>query len=133
MSENLDLVRSIYAAWERGDYSSTAWADAEIEIVFADGPSPGTFQGLAGVTRGFRDFVGAWDEWHSEAEGYRELDDQRVLAFVRFSGRGKRSGMRLEALHAKGASVFHLRDGKVTRQVFYLDRDRALADLGLKE
>jgi ketosteroid isomerase-like protein len=66
-----------------------------------------------------------------EAEGDRELDDERVLVLVRFSGRGKTSGLELGETRSKGASVFHIRGGKVTRCVQYWNRERALADLGL--
>ena len=43
--ENVEVVRSICAAWDRGDYSSVAWADPDIEFVTADGPSPGSWRG----------------------------------------------------------------------------------------
>jgi hypothetical protein len=34
-------------------------------------------------------------------------------------------------MRAKGAVLFHISDGKVTRLALYLDRERALTDLGL--
>jgi ketosteroid isomerase-like protein len=131
MSANLDLVRSIYAAWERGDFSKTEWADPAIEYVAPDGPSPGRWEGLAGMAKGWRDFMDAWEDVRAEAEEYRELDGERVLVLIRQHGRGKLSGLDLGQMWSKGANLFHVRGGKVTRLVQYYDRERALADLGL--
>jgi hypothetical protein len=64
-----------------------------------------------------RNFLGAWDEHRAQAEGYRELDAERVLVLAIISGHGKTSGL---SMRTKGALIFHLRDG-----------NRAFADLGL--
>jgi ketosteroid isomerase-like protein len=129
--ENLDLVRSIYADWERGDFSSTKWADPDIEYVHADGPAPGSWKGLAGMAEAWREFLSVWDEVRASEEEYRELDGERVLVLFQMGGRGKTSGLEAAQLRTRGANVFHIRDGRVSRLVLYFDRERALADLGL--
>jgi ketosteroid isomerase-like protein len=130
-SANLALVRSIYAAWERGDYSSVEWAHPEIEFVIADGPSPGRWMGLAGLAEGDRTILDAWEELRTEAEGYHELEGERVLVLIHLSGRGKASGLELGQMQPNAAGIFQLRDGKVTKLALYWDRERAFADLGL--
>lgn len=131
MSANLDLVRSLYAAWERGDYGSADWADPAIEFVTADGPDAGSSTGLAAMVEGWRDFVSTWDGYRFEAQDYREIDSERVLVVIHISARGKASGLELAQVRSQGATVLHVRHGKVIRLVLYWDSQRALADLGL--
>jgi ketosteroid isomerase-like protein len=131
-SANVDLVRSIYADWGRGDYTSAEWAHPEIEYVFVDGPSPGSWTGLAEMANALRDILSAWEGLRLEAEEYRDLDGERVLVLYHFSGRGKASGLEVGQMHSQGAYLFYLHDGKVTKLVGYWDRDRALAELGLE-
>jgi hypothetical protein len=53
-SANLDLVRSISEAWERGDFGPVEWADPEIEwmIGVTTGLERGT--GLAALANAWR-------------------------------------------------------------------------------
>ena len=133
MSENLDLVRSIYTDWERGDFSRTEWAHRDVELVWADGPSPTTWSGLRGAEAGWREFLGTWQDYRVHPEDYLALHGGRVLVLVRFTARGKVSGLEVGESHPKGANMFQIRDRLVRRLVLYWDRDHALADAGLKE
>jgi ketosteroid isomerase-like protein len=129
MSENLDLVRSIYTAWECGDFSRADWAHPEIEFVVPDGPEPGTWTGVAGMAKAIHDIFSALENFRVKATEFRELDDGQVLALVRFRASGKTSAVDVDQ---ESAELFHVRDGRVTRLVAYWERDRALADLGLE-
>ncbi len=128
MSENLELVRSIYADWERGEFSAwTRWADPGIELVIPDGPEPSSRTGLAAAP-GVEAFLKLWEDLRFDAEEYRELDSRSVLVVSRMKGRGAGSGVEVDQ---RRATLFHLRGGRVARLALYWNRDRALADLGL--
>jgi ketosteroid isomerase-like protein len=128
-SANLDLVRSIYAAWERGDFSRADWADPEIDFEFADGPELGRWTGLKQMSGRYGDWLRGWKDFRAEPEEYLVVDDERILVLVQNSGRGRSSGLEIEQRSV--ANLFEIRDGKVMRFVLYWDRDLALADLGL--
>ena len=129
----MELVRSILAAWELGDFSHVDWADSGIELVVADGPESGTHTGHAEMAAGWRGFLGAWGDYRVVADEYRELDGERVLVLMQHGGYGKASGLGDAQLKTEGANVFHIRNGQVVRLVLYWHRNRALADLGLTE
>jgi ketosteroid isomerase-like protein len=132
-SENLELVRSIYADWERGDFSSAEWAHPKIELIWVDGPEPGEWKGLAEATEAWLEVLSAWEDVRAEADEYRDLDSVRVLVLDHRSARGRTSGLEIGQTRTQGATLWHVRDGKVTKLVIYWDRDRAFADLGLPE
>ena len=128
-SANVELVRSLVADWERGEYAATEWAHPGIEYVQADGPTPGRWTGVAEMGRAWGDWLsGAFEDWRVVLDEVRELDDTRVLTLGRFFGRGKTSGLELgDGLGTRGASLFEIEDGRVAKLVIYWNQERALA------
>jgi ketosteroid isomerase-like protein len=127
-SEHLELVRSVYADWARGDFTRTAeWADEGIEWARFGGEGAGAWTGLEAIAEAAQDVLAGWQDVRAEAEEYRDLDDERVLVLTRWLGRDS-SGAEGELLRA---NLFRVRGGKVVRLIFYWDRNRAFSDLGI--
>ena len=126
--ENLEAVRSIFAAWERGDFSSAEWAQPDIEFVVVDGPTPGSWTGVTAMAAAWRDALSVFEGLYCEADDFRALDDERVLVLMRISGRGRTSGLEVSGVTMEGANLFHLRDGRVTKLILYWDREPALVE-----
>ncbi len=126
---NVELVRSIYAQWERGDFTRTAdWADPEIDWVRFGAPGLNAWSGVNAMAEAAETLLGGWEQLRAEGEDYRDLGDERVLVLTRWTGRDAQSGADVEQLRA---NLFRIREGKVVRLIFYWDRSRAFADLGL--
>ena len=102
---NVELVRSICANWERGEYRSIGWAHPEIENEIVGGPSPGSWKGLAGMAECWRDFLSAWEDVRFEADEYRELDRERVLVLTHTSGHARTSGLDVGQLQPKAGVI----------------------------
>jgi len=91
-SANLDLVRSINADWERGDFSGTHWADTEIEFEFRDGPARGKWTGVAGMAEGWLAWLGAWADFRAEADEYRRSTMSTCSCSATSAGAAGRAG-----------------------------------------
>jgi hypothetical protein len=101
-------------------------------LIWADGPSPTVWSGLRRAEAGWREFLGSWQDYRVHAEEYLVPDDERVLVLVRFTARGKVSGLEVGESHPTGANLFDIRDRLVRRLALYWDRERALTDVSLE-
>ncbi|HEY4451531.1 MAG TPA: nuclear transport factor 2 family protein [Solirubrobacteraceae bacterium] len=88
-----------------------------------------SFRGRAGVESYFAELHDAWEEFRVIGEEFHDLGD-RVLVLMRVEGRGRGSGIPVDALQA---IIVDLRGEKISRTRSYLDRAEALRAAGLAE
>ena len=126
---NLEFVRTVYE--DPGGLSDLGpdkvAPDAEFDFSAAYPDTP-VLRGVEELRR-FRD-SGPWSgaPIHFEPERFFDVDDERVLVFVRVSATGHMSGV---PVAVQVAHEFTIRDGRLVRFKVYADRDQALEAAGL--
>lgn len=97
--------------------------DAAVVLHAAEGVT------LGGSYRGLDGLIAAWREWLSPFASYRFTvesifrDGDRVVVLVQQTGRTVHGGVDVPS--SPSAAVFTMREGRVARMAFYLDRAEA--------
>ena len=101
----------------------------EVESVRPGLPDGKTYTGLDGLRDMWLEWLAPWTRYRVEAEDVIDLGD-RVLILVHAFGRLEGSQGEVENT---SASLWTVRDRKIARVEFYVDRTEALKAAGLEE
>ena len=134
---NVEIVRSLYAKTERGDFS---FLDREPELrdFYApdfewhtrdDLPDAGIRRGYEGLARLGAEWIEAFEDFHVDLDELIDAGD-RVVAVTRLCGRPRDGSQDLE-LHE--TQVWRLREGKAVEVRAYLTLAEALKAVELEE
>jgi ketosteroid isomerase-like protein len=131
--ENVEIVRRIYAEWERGNFQAALPVlDREItfETFMPDSNEIVVLHGLDRLEDFMRDWFGQWEAYRVTGDEFRAVGTDHVVVAGRQAGTGRRSGVEVDS---PGFTVWTFRAGKVVRLLAHYDRDSALEAAGLKD
>ena len=123
---SLETVRRLYEAMNARDVAcAIELADPDAEWIPDSRVAEGAVRGRENIVRFFLDRAEMFEQLHVEVERCWEKDD-RVLVFLRVTGRGQASGADFEI---RIGHLWTLRDGVLVRG----DRREALEAAGIDE
>ena len=135
--DNVETIARLYAehlsAPERiMDAGIVKFFDADVVIEQEDAflGTQGTFRGYDGLVRSANEMFELFRDVHFIPEELIDVDDDRVMGMVVAHMRGKESGV---AMREPVAHLWTLRDDRVVAWRVFLDRDEALAAVGLSK
>jgi ketosteroid isomerase-like protein len=135
--ENVEIAREMFAAAARainlGEFDDLdGLLDPEVEWIPINAAlEGGWYRGHGGVRQWIKDMNRDWDYFEARPEEFRNLGDDRLLAFGTWRARGRSSGVELDSQPA--AWLIQLRNGKVVRMQTFTERSQALKAAGLRE
>ncbi len=127
--KNLQVVRAVFDAFSRGDMPAMLEL-FDPSVVFTplpDAPDLQSFHGHEGLLQGMAQTTEIWDDFSAELREMRDFDD-RVLASLRWWGRGPSSGIQMEV---DICALVAFREGKIGRWQFFNSEQQALEAAGL--
>jgi ketosteroid isomerase-like protein len=127
VGKNADLLREVFRDFNRSGIDSVLdLMHPQIELIdLPQVPEERRRRGREAVAAWFNSMEDVWTRLGVDAEEVTELDAERVLAAVRFSGHARGSGMNVEQ---RVAIVCTIRDGKAVRWQIYPSRHEAIAE-----
>lgn len=134
--ENVDLVRSVYEAYDRGDSTAVFAAyDPDIEwhvrgLASAELGFDPVYVGHDGVRAFWRLWLSAWETTSFEYDEFIDAGEHVVVVQSQ-RNRGRTSGIELE--WNSYAQVWTIREAKVMRVEFLRTRAEALAAVGQRQ
>ena len=125
MSEqNVELVRTLFQQYNRGDYAAAAACLAP-GVVYEVGQEVPAY-GPDEVRAMWERWDGAWDDMDTVPEEFLDAGDH-VVVTVHYSARGQGSGIEYDE---RLFDVYTVRDGKCVRKLEFRERSEALAAAG---
>jgi ketosteroid isomerase-like protein len=129
-SENLEIVRHSFQAWNRGDVPAIRRCYTDDAVIQTPITEFGrTFEGEDPVGRWIAEMRETWADVHWEVERIFEGDGV-VVSFYRSISTGRKSGAEVVR---DLTGVSRIRDGLIAAERVFLDRDEALEAAGLRE
>jgi uncharacterized protein len=115
--ENVEIVRSVYEGWSRGDFSGGDAFDPDVEFEMVDWPHPARSRGVGEMQRIWQATLSAWDDFRAKPDDFVDFGDN-VLVLNSIRARGKGSGAEVSA---QTATVWTFEEGRVVRLALYWD------------
>jgi ketosteroid isomerase-like protein len=130
--ENVALVRRAFDAYTAGDIDAVLRLCAEDIVVMQAPEVPGVppeQHGHEGVLDAFRIWPEQWDDFEIEIQRVVADPGDYVVVRTRQTGRGKQSGVEVEA---DFTFVFTIAHGKIREWRIFVDESQALTAVGLR-
>jgi len=128
--ENVEIVRSVYEALNRGDWDAVPRdAHENFELTTQLGPDPGTRRGREPVMQFLEDYLASFDAFVWEPEEFFEGDNQ-VVAFVRTRALPRGGNVDLVV---RNGWWWTIHDGVILSVKSFPEPERALEAAGLSE